>query len=151
MNNPSMDKIDELITDIAELRDLFLRRLMDDKVKNNAIEKLSLANKDLIRAMDGAQLNAIAKELFLLCDRIYQQPKEDDFAWSMLDEILEILARRGIEPIDKLDEFDPSLHNVVSTIRATSEAPAGTIVEVRRNGYVKGQLLLRPADVVIAK
>lgn len=151
MNNPSMDKIDELITDIAELRDLFLRRLMDDKVKNNAIEKLSLANKDLIRAMDGAQLNAIAKELFLLCDRIYQQPKEDDFAWSMLDEILEILARRGIEPIDKLDEFDPSLHNVVSTIHATSEAPAGTIVEVRRNGYVKGQLLLRPADVVIAK
>ena len=108
MNNPSMDKIDELITDIAELRDLFLRRLMDDKVKNNAIEKLSLVNKDLIRAMDGAQLNAIAKELFLLCDRIYQQPKEDDFAWSMLDEILEILARRGIEPIDKLDEFDPS-------------------------------------------
>lgn len=151
MNNPSMDKIDELITDIAELRDLFLRRLMDDKVKNNAIEKLSLANKDLIRAMDGAQLNAIAKELFLLCDRIYQQPKEDDFAWSMLDEILEILARRGIEPIDKLDEFDPSLHNVVSTIHATSEAPTGTIVEVRRNGYVKGQLLLRPADVVIAK
>lgn len=151
MDNMSEEKIDELIAGIAELRDLFVRRLMDDKVKNNAIEKLAVANKDLIKSLEGAQLNAIAKDLFLLCDRIYQQPKEDDFAWSMLDEILEILARRGIEPINKLDKFDPSLHNIISTVHATSEVPAGTIVEIRRHGYIKGQHLLRPADVVIAK
>ena len=143
MDNMPEEKIDELIAGIAELRDLFVRRLMDDKVKNSAIEKLAVANKDLIRSLEGAQLNAIAKDLFLLCDRIYQQPK--------LDEILEILARRGIEPINKLDKFDPSLHNIVSTVHATSEVPAGTIVEIRRHGYIKGQHLLRPADVVIAK
>ena len=49
MDNVPEEKIDELITGIAELRDLFIRRLMDDKVKNNAIEKLAVANKDLIR------------------------------------------------------------------------------------------------------
>ena len=51
MDNMSEEKIDELIAGIAELRDLFVRRLMDDKVKNNAIEKLAVANKDLIAQM----------------------------------------------------------------------------------------------------
>ena len=65
MDNMSEEKIDELIAGIAELRDLFIRRLIDDKVKNNAIEKLAVANKDLIRSLEGAQLNAIAKAMSL--------------------------------------------------------------------------------------
>ena len=151
MSEFSTDQIASLITGVAELRDLFVRRLMDDKVKNNAIEKLSVANKDLIKMMEEKQVDSLAKELILLCDRIYQQPREDDFAWSVLDETLEILARRGIEQVAQLYTFDPHIHNAVSVVPATEEKPAGTIVEVLRHGYGRAQRLLRPADVIVAK
>lgn len=145
------EKIDALAAGVAELRDLFVRRLMDDKVKNNAIEKLSTANKDLTKALEEKQVDSMARELILLCDRIYQQPQEDDFAWSVLDEILEILARRGIEQISQLDTFDPHIHNAVSVVPASDERPVGSISEVLRHGYTREQRLLRPADVIVAK
>lgn len=149
--NKTVDPISGLTTEIAELRDLFVRRLMDDKVKNNAIEKLSAANRELIRVVEEKQIDSMSRELILLCDRIYQQPSDDAFAWSVLDEILEIMARRGIEQISQLDVFDPHLHNAVSTVPATDEAPPGTIVQVLRSGYQRGQTLLRAADVIISK
>ena len=151
MSELGNDRIDDLITGVAELRDLFVRRLMDDKVKNNAIEKLSIANHDLIKTMEEKQVDSIARELILLCDRIYQQPHEDDFAWSVLDEILEIMARRGIEQIAQLDFFDPHIHNTVSVVPASEDVPAGSITQVLRHGYQRECRLLRAADVVVAK
>lgn len=151
MSEFSPEKIDALAAGVAELRDLFVRRLMDDKVKNNAIEKLSTANKDLTKVLEEKQVDSMARELILLCDRIYQQPQEDDFAWSVLDEILEILARRGIEQISQLDTFDPHIHNAVSVVPASDERPVGSISEVLRHGYTREQRLLRPADVIVAK
>ena len=75
MSELSTEKIDTIAAGVSELRDLFVRRLMDDKVKNNAIEKLSTANKDLTKALEEKQVDSVAKELILLCDRIYQQPQ----------------------------------------------------------------------------
>lgn len=151
MSELSAEKVDALTAGVAELRDLFVRRLMDDKVKNNVIEKLSAANKDLVKALEEKQIDSMAKELILLCDRIYLQPQKDDFVWSVLDEILEILARRGIEQISQLDTFDPHIHNTVSVVPASDEKADGTIAEVLRHGYTREQRLLRPADVIVAK
>ena len=49
MDNMSEEKIDELIAGIAELRDLFVRLLMDDKVKNNAIEMLKTSKENIAK------------------------------------------------------------------------------------------------------
>ena len=37
-NTSNVHSIDEVFTEVSLLRDLFARRLMDDKVKNAAIE-----------------------------------------------------------------------------------------------------------------
>ena len=90
------------------------------------------------------------KELILICDRIYNQPTEDAFAYSILDEILEVLARRGIEQIQQLDVFDPKTHNSISVVEANDENPANSIVTIVRHGYIRDGKVMRPTDVVVA-
>lgn len=142
--------IDEVFSEIELLRDLFARRLMEDKVKNAAIDKLSQSNTALIKAIEGKHVLGLVKELILVCDRIYSQPTSDTFAYSILEEILEVLARRGIEQIQQLDVFDPKLHNSVSAVDACEEHPANSITTVVRQGYVWDGKVIRPADVVVA-
>lgn len=146
----NVHSIDEVFTEVSLLRDLFARRLMDDKVKNAAIEKLSESNMSLIRAAEEKQVLDLAKELILICDRITNQSTSDAFAYSIMEEILEVMARRGIEQIRELDTFDPRIHNSVSVVEATEELPANSIVAVVRHGYVRNGKVIRAADVVVA-
>lgn len=148
--NNSLYTVDEVYQEVQLLRDLFARRLMDDKVKGAAIEKLSQSNSELIKTMEDNQILSFVKELILICDRIYNQPVEDVFAYSILDEILEVLARREIEQISQLDVFDPKIHNSVSVVDANEETPANAIVTVVRHGYIRRDKVIRPADVIVA-
>ena len=142
--------MDEVFNEVALLRDLFARRLMDDKVKNVAIEKLSESNAALIKAIEEKQVLDFVKELILICDRITNQPTSDAFAHSIMEEILEVMSRRGIEQIQQLDTFDPRIHNSISVVKATEELPANSIVTVVRQGYIRDGKVIRAADVVVA-
>lgn len=149
-DNIPVHTTDEIFQEVQLLRDLFARRLMDDKVKNATIEKLSQSNSALIKTVEEHQIMGFVKELILICDRIYNQPTEDSFAYSILDEILEVLARRGIEQIQQLDVFDPKIHNSISVVEANDENPTNSIVTIVRHGYIRDGKVIRPADVVVA-
>ena len=123
---------DEIYEEVAALKDLFARRLMDDKVKNAAIEKLSASNAALVKAVEESQVTGLVKELILLCDRIYSQPITDEFAYSVLDELLEIMSRRGIEQIRQLDTFAPRIHNAVSVVPARYCCSRPKVSQARR-------------------
>ena len=60
-DNTSVHTIDEVFSEIELLRDLFARRLMDDKVKNAAIDKLSQSNAALIKAIEENQVLGLVK------------------------------------------------------------------------------------------
>ena len=67
-------------------------------------------------------------------------------------ELLRTLAAAGARPMAALqpgDRFDPSLHQAVASV-ATSEHAPGKIVDVVRLGYSWGELVLRPAQVIVA-
>jgi molecular chaperone GrpE len=58
----------------------------------------------------------------------------------------------GVKPIDTAGaQFDPKLHEAISTVPAASPAEDGTIVGVVRRGYRIGDDVLRPAAVAVAK
>lgn len=149
-DNVSVHTVDEVFQEVQLLRDLFARRLMDDKVKNATLEKLSQSNTALIKTVEDHQVVGFVKELILICDRIYNQAEGDAFAHSVLDELLEVMARRGIEQIEQLDVFDPRIHNSVSTVAASEEHPVNSIASVVRHGYIREGKVIRPADVVVA-
>ncbi len=66
------------------------------------------------------------------------------------DELLAALARVGIEPFSPQGElFDPVQHEAMAQ-QVVEGASAGTVVEVYQRGYRIGEMVLRPARVVVA-
>jgi len=62
------------------------------------------------------------------------------------------LRDQGVEPIPTLGQvFDPAYHEVLSTVPATAEAPANTIVTEVKAGYRLDNRLLAPAQVIVAR
>jgi molecular chaperone GrpE len=61
------------------------------------------------------------------------------------------LARAGVHRVGAPGErFDPERHDAVD-MRVTDEADDLTVLEVTRAGYVRGNQVLRPAQVVVAR
>ena len=70
---------------------------------------------------------------------------------AVLDHMDSILARQGVRRIGERGEpFDPTRHEAVE-VRETDEAPDRTVVEVFRSGYARGDRILRPAQVAVAR
>ncbi len=65
-------------------------------------------------------------------------------------DVIAALARAGIERFSPEGErFDPQLHEAVAQIPAEG-AESGTVVEVYQRGYRLGEVVIRPARVVVA-
>ncbi|MFT3828411.1 MAG: nucleotide exchange factor GrpE [Opitutaceae bacterium] len=66
-----------------------------------------------------------------------------------LDKFYQLLREHGIEKIPSLDKpFDPHRHEAVSMQKIEGK-PDHTIVQVYREGYIKGDQVLRYAQVVV--
>jgi molecular chaperone GrpE len=66
------------------------------------------------------------------------------------DRALSVLAQLGFPRFDATGEgFDPARHEAVSVI--DRDEPPGTVVATTRTGYGAGELVLRPAGVVVAR
>ena len=65
--------------------------------------------------------------------------------------VLDLLGRRGVTPVDAVGaDFDPNLHQAVTTEPAGDHRD-GEVVEQFRRGYLIGGRLLRPAMVKVAR
>lgn len=136
--------------EVVALKDLFLRRLMDDKIKASAIVQLKENTEILKGQLDEKAISSIVKEILLVCDRIDQQETVDDLTASIEDELLEILERREFYQMPLSNVFDPLCHNAVGTVEETLEFPEKSIVKYVRNGYYYRDRVFRPADVIVS-
>lgn len=135
------ESLRELREEVAALRDLFTRRLMEDKQKTELIKTLG----------DGARFAFIEPflyEIILLLDRLDRA--EDEFSRSVRDELFDILQRRGVERIEVKREFDPRLYKAVR-VTESAEVSALTVTGVVRRGYVFSGRVVRPAEVIVAR
>jgi molecular chaperone GrpE len=65
-------------------------------------------------------------------------------------DVIAALARAGIERFSpEGEQFDPQLHEAVAQI-PTEGTASGTVVEVYQRGYRLGEVVIRPARVVVA-
>lgn len=65
--------------------------------------------------------------------------------------LTDLLRRQGVKPIDVTgQDFDPNVHQAVSQEDSATHRDGEVIAELRR-GYLKGERLLRPAMVKVAK
>lgn len=145
------DELGRLTQQLAELRDLFQRRLLEDKSKAHLIQSVqtSLEARD---ALDrGEAFRAVFTEILLAIDRLSSETPSADLNASVRAELLEVLSRRGVQSIPATGLVDARLHEVVGTATpAQTDLPEGTIIDIQRPGYVLAGRLLRPAQVVTA-
>lgn len=136
--------------EVAELKDLFLRRLYEDKVRlaqhGALVEQLQWARD----ALDEKSVEALARELLLALDRLEVVAEDNPQVLSVCEEIRDVLQIRGLEKIDDSGLFDPALHEAIRSVQVTTNLVDGEIVDVLRTGYTFRGRLLRPTQVVVA-
>jgi molecular chaperone GrpE len=83
-------------------------------------------------------------------------PAELQSSWGQGVQLVErnlrgLLAADGVERIDAEGaEFDPRQHEAVGSA-PSADVPEGHVLHVTRTGYRKGERVLRPAQVIVAK
>lgn len=140
----------ELRNEVGQLRDLFARRLMDDKARNNLYESVQEQAKAAQDLLKYRAFETLFREALLAIDRLQSEPATPELVESAVDELLEVFGRRSLLPVDDSGTFDPRYHEAVATVPASIQAPPGMIVAVHRTGYLLDDRLLRPARVTIA-
>lgn len=141
----------ELLEEVKQLRNLFQRRLLEDKAKIRLYDELYA---QLLVARGGLAeqlLSPLFRELLLVVDRVTALSTQKDVVLeSIREELLELLERRDVYRLPVTSaSFDPAFHEAVRTVPCDNQPP-GAILEVVRPGFVHGTKLLRPARVVVA-
>ncbi len=109
---------------------------------------LAVAERDAVAT--GAAFRDLFAEALVAVDRLRSEQPDRDLNESVIDELLEVFARRGLQQVPNSGKLDPRLHEVIETVDPSDEHPAGHIVYVEREGFALGERLLRPARVVVA-
>lgn len=155
-NSDETEQKDALIAceiQLAELKDKYMRanaefenikkRLEKEKASTLAYANESFA-KDLLDVLDALEAAANMEA----SDDASAKFKEG--VKNTLDLFLAKLAKHGVKPIEKHDEFDPNLHEAMMNV-ASDECKSSAIVEVFQKGYQMGERVLRPSKVSVAK
>jgi molecular chaperone GrpE len=149
------DPIQQLANEVAALRDLFQRRLLDDRAKQTMYDELYGQLKFAQQGLAEQFIAPMVRELLLVVDRLdglaAAVPGESaDLLESVRAELLEVLLRRGLRTVDAEGQaFDPRLHEAVERLPVTDDAQVGQVLAVRRPGYQLEDRLLRPAQVSV--
>jgi molecular chaperone GrpE len=87
-------------------------------------------------------------------ERALQREPENPLAEGLravLDQMESILERHGIRRYGERGEpFDPERHEAVG-VENTDELEPNTVADVARSGYARGNQVLRPAQVIVAR
>ena len=129
----------EMKEELVGMKDLFVRRLYEDKQKTELIRILT-------EQIHFTVLEPFISDLILVLDRL--ESSEDEFYCSVHDEIYDILHRRGVEEIDTRKEFDPSVIKIVR-VEEKNGVDKMEIEKVIRKGYRTVGKVLRSAEVAV--
>jgi molecular chaperone GrpE len=151
---PLEQGIGALRDEVAMLRDLFQRRLFEDRARQQLYDDLR-DQLDFARAgLAGSVVGPLVQELLLVVDRIAAMGAvgiEDaaEAVESVRVELLEIAARRGVRRLPAAGApFDPAVHEAVGRSFVPDEF-VGIVVEEVRPGFTMGDAVLRPARVTV--
>jgi len=136
-----LSKYRQASSEFDEMRLRLRREIAKDveRARRDVIAELLEVLDNLERAIDASRNAPSAEALVQGVDMVRRQ-------------FLSKLDGLGVRPIESIGaKFNPSLHEAISTVPATSPEQDGTIIGVVRQGYRIGDDVLRPAAVAVAK
>ena len=140
----------DLEAELAQMEDRYKRALAD---LDNYRKRIVRETDRRVEESREAQLREWLEVVDSLERALFMQP-EDPMVQGLravLEQMEAVLARQGVTRMGAAGEpFDPERHAAVS-VRPTNEVPDRTVVEVARSGYMLGDRVLRPAEVVVGR
>jgi len=148
-------ELEKMKTELEELRDKNLRLLaeFDNFKRRNAKERLEL--------IQTAGREVIIDLLDILddCDRAQQQMENSEDVKAIREGTLLVfnklrntLQARGLKAMKTInEEFDPELHDAITSITVPSENQKNKVLDEIAKGYFLNDKIIRHAKVVVGK
>jgi len=158
----AQSKLDQLIA-------MFADKIQYDDQKEKAFSRLYDELDSFKRDFVERRMKEAYTDLILLYDNIKNYNGDDDvmgeegalarrYLGYVMEELTEVLARRGIEPIfarpgvnSASGSFDPQFQRAIRTLPAESPDEDGCVVRVVKDGFTKDGKVLRPQSVIVAR
>ena len=141
-------KITDLQDKISDLTDKYMR----------AVAELENTRRRSARDMESAARGAgmsIAKKFLPVMDALdaaLKQAPDDAGIKSLAMAIESAFAQIGIVKIESVGQpLNPQFHSAISTVPADATHTSNTICQEMQTGYMYGDVVLRPAMVVVYK
>jgi molecular chaperone GrpE len=152
----SLNELETIQAELASFKDKYARVHADfDNIKKRLerekYQALEYANekfaKDLIPVVDslGMAIGAASMEAepAVLLDKLKEGVE------LTMKQLLGVLEKHGVTPVDESEPFDPNIHNAVQRVDS-ADHESGAIVNTFQKGYRYKERTLRDAMVVIA-
>ena len=139
----------DLEVELAQMEDRYKRALAD---LDNYRKRIARETERRVEESREAQLREWLEVVDSLERALFMQPEDPVVQGlrAVLEQMETVLARQGVTRMGATGEpFDPERHEAVA-IRPT-DSPDRTVVEVARSGYMLGDRVLRPAEVVVGR
>ena len=136
-------RADEHLKDLQRLAaefDNYRKRVVRDQQLSAARAKEQVV-KDLLPVVDDLERALEAAEQ-------HQEAQLEEGVRLVHRALADALRRQGLEEIDATGRFDPHVHEAL--LAQPSEAEEGSVIQVAQKGYRLGDLVLRPARVVVS-
>ncbi|MFN4146674.1 MAG: nucleotide exchange factor GrpE [Runella sp.] len=152
-NTPPEDELSKLNSELAELKEKYLRLYADfenfrRRTAKEKLELISTANEDLMKAIlpvvDDFE-RAMAS--FEIATEIAPMKEGLELIFSKFTKTLEA---RGLKPmISKGETFDAELHESITQFPAPTEDLKGKVIDEVEKGYFLHEKVIRYAKVVV--
>ena len=155
--------LQQIASDAAETRRLVNERIRRDETKERAFDRLYSELEEHKRQQAVDFLKPLYLDIALVIDRLDRMQRahaqqevslEDISAFheTLRGELLEVLQRRGVEPIPTEREvFNPRLQRAIGTREVKEQAENNQVLEVVRVGYKADEQVIRPCEVIVGR
>jgi molecular chaperone GrpE len=136
-------RADEHLKDLQRLAaefDNYRKRVVRDQELSAARAKEQVV-KDLLPVVDDLERALEAAEQ-------HEEAKLEEGVRLVQRALQDVLRRQGLEEIETGGRFDPHVHEAL--LAQPSDEEEGSVIQVAQKGYRLGDLVLRPARVVVS-
>jgi molecular chaperone GrpE len=149
-----LDELAKATLERDEYKDLALRAKADFENYRKRADKRVAETRGVSVAGVVRELLPVVDNLDRAVDAAGAIAEGDSFAEGIRlvhADLHSVLDRLGLTQLDPTGEvFDPSFHEAISQAPAAEGVAPGTILEVVQKGFQLGEIVVRPARVVVA-
>jgi molecular chaperone GrpE len=140
----------DLAAELEQIEDRYKRALADlDNYRKRAAREMEMRVAAAQDAIIGDWLD-VADSMERAVHMEVNEPCREGLG-AVLEQMNSVLAREGVHRIGAPGErFDPERHEAIA-VQDSAEAPEHAILAVQRSGFVLGDRVIRPAQVVVAR